>query len=84
MHFERSPLIVWIALWKVNTYSEFQVNILNNNRYYKMSTFLHDHNDANENVNDKPIAIPRVFSKNSQERDTCQNIALLTAICNSK
>ena len=27
MHFELSPLIVWIALWIVNTYTEFQVNI---------------------------------------------------------
>ena len=32
MHFELSPLIVWIALWAVNTYSEFQENIFNNNR----------------------------------------------------
>ena len=32
MHFELSPLIIWIALWIVNTYSEFQVNIFNNNR----------------------------------------------------
>ena len=37
MHFELSPLILWIALWIVNTYSEFQVNIFSNNRYYKMS-----------------------------------------------
>ena len=27
-----SPLIVWIALWIVNTYSKFQVNIFSNNR----------------------------------------------------
>ena len=32
MHFELSPLIVWIALWIVKTYSEFQVNIFSNNR----------------------------------------------------
>ena len=32
MHFELSPLIVWIALWIVNTYSEFQVNIFSNKR----------------------------------------------------
>ena len=31
MHFELAPL-VWIALWIVNTYSEFQVNIFINNR----------------------------------------------------
>ena len=32
MHFELSPLIVWIALWIVNTYSEFQVYIFGNDR----------------------------------------------------
>ena len=32
MHFELSPLIVWITLWIVNTYSGFQVNIFSNNR----------------------------------------------------
>ena len=38
MHFELSPLIVWIALWIVNTRHEFpvniqfQVNIFDNNR----------------------------------------------------
>ena len=32
MHFEVSPLIVWIALWIVKTYSEFQVNIFSNIR----------------------------------------------------
>ena len=32
MHFELSPLIVWIALWIVNKYSEFQVNIFSNNQ----------------------------------------------------
>ena len=32
MHFELSSLIVWITLWIVNTYSEFQVNIFSNNR----------------------------------------------------
>ena len=31
-HFELSSLIAWIALWIVNTYSEFQVNIFSNNR----------------------------------------------------
>ena len=29
MQFELSPLTVWIALWTVNTYSDFQVNIFN-------------------------------------------------------
>ena len=32
MHFELFPFIVWIALWVVNTYSEFQVDILSKNR----------------------------------------------------
>ena len=32
MHFELSPLIVWIALWIVDTFPEFQVNIFSNNR----------------------------------------------------
>ena len=31
-HFELSPVIVWIALWIVSTYSDFQVNILCNYR----------------------------------------------------
>ena len=31
MNFELSPLITWIAILKVNTYSEFQVNICRNN-----------------------------------------------------
>ena len=67
MEFELSPFIVWIALWTVNTYSKFQVNIFSNNeRYYKMSQFLHHHDD-----NAKAIAnsIPRVFSKNSQAKN---------------
>ena len=33
MHFELSPLIVWIALWIVDKYAEFQVNISSNNGY---------------------------------------------------
>ena len=32
MHFELSPLTVWIALWIVKTYSKFQVKIVINNR----------------------------------------------------
>ena len=57
MHFELSPLIVlWIALWIVNTYSEFQVSIFSNNkRYYKMSQFLHG--DNNEDA--KATAVPQ-------------------------
>ena len=32
MQFEMFPLIVWIVLWIVNTYSEFQENIFSNKR----------------------------------------------------
>ena len=32
MHFELSPVIVWIALWIVDTYFEFHVNIFSYNR----------------------------------------------------
>ena len=32
MHFESSRLIVWIALWIVNTYFQFQGNVFSNNR----------------------------------------------------
>ena len=60
-YFEVSPLIKWIALWTVNTYSKFQINIFRNITYHKMSKFLH-HDDNNVKV----IAIPRAFSKNSQ------------------
>ena len=31
MHFELPPLIVWIAVWIVNTYSHFLKNIFSNN-----------------------------------------------------
>ena len=31
MHFMLSPLIAWTALWIVETHSEFQENIFNNN-----------------------------------------------------
>ena len=61
MHFELSPLIVLIALWIVNTYSNFQVNIFSNNRYITKCQFLH--HDYSDNA--KAIAIPQVFSKNS-------------------
>ena len=58
MHFELSPLIVRIDFCIVNTYSEFQVNIFTNKQdITKYHKFLHD--------DDKAIAIPQVFSKNS-------------------
>ena len=68
MAFELSPLIVWIALWIVNTYSAFQVNTFSNRditRYYKMSKFLHYANDDPDDVNAKAIAMPQLFSENS-------------------
>ena len=48
------------------TYSEFQVNVFSNNRYYKMSKFSHnddydDDADDDDNDDDKAIAILRVF-----------------------
>ena len=62
MSIELSPLIVWIALWIVNTYSESQVNIFSSNRdISKCQKFLHN-DDA------KTIAIPRVFTENSQAK----------------
>ena len=58
MNFELSPLIAWIALWIVNIFSKFQVNILSNNRYYKMSTML-----TTVLMTMTVIAITRVFSE---------------------
>ena len=46
MHFKLSPLIVWIALWIVLTYSKFQVNIFSKNRDMTKCQFLHNHDDA--------------------------------------
>ena len=57
MHFELSPLIVWIAPLVVKTYSEFQENILGNKRNIPKCQFFHNDNDA------KTIAIPWVFSE---------------------
>ena len=63
MHFELSPLIVWIALWKVNTYSKFQVNIFSNNKDITKQFLHHDNNEDKDDP--KAIAIPVVFSENS-------------------
>ena len=63
MHFELFPLIVWIALWIVNAYSKFQVNISNNNRDIANS------NDHSNNNNVKTVAITQVFSENSRAKD---------------
>ena len=62
VHLELSPLIVWITLWIVNTHFEFQSNIFSNNRDITKCQILHDNNKA------KAIAIPRVFSENSQAK----------------
>ena len=73
MHFELSPLILWIDLWIVNTFSEFQVNIFNNIRDItkcqsfcttKMTTMLPDNDHA------KAMAIRQVFSENSRAKNT--------------
>ena len=66
MHFELSPLMVCIALWKVNTYSKFQVNILSNHRDYKLSKFLHKAYDKEAVDDAKAIAITPVFSENNR------------------
>ena len=67
MHFELSASIVWIALWIVNTYSEFQVNIFSNNRDITKCQFLH-HDDDDNNDDAKAIAIPRIgFSPKTTE-----------------
>ena len=62
-----SPLIVQIALGIVNTYSQFQVNIFSNNRYYNISQFLHDNNN-NSNNNNKA----RLFESRSPKEHTCE------------
>ena len=54
MHFDLSLLIVWIAFWIVNTYSEFQVNIFNNNEILqnvkKKSKLKKGHNSEKKNA----------------------------------
>ena len=64
MHSELSPLIVFIALWKMNTCSEFQVNIFSNNRGTSKFWREDDGNDAT-----KAIARPRLFSENSRTKN---------------
>ena len=60
-------------------YSEFQVNIFSNNRYYKMSKFLH--HDDHHNDDAKAIAIPRGFSENSRAKNDTYGFC---ARCNLK
>ena len=57
MHFELSLLIIWIALWIVNTYFEFQVIIFSNKR---------DITKCQSFYTPPMTTIPRVFSENSQ------------------
>ena len=56
------PLLVWVPLLIVNNYSEFQVNIFSNNRYLKMSKFLHDAANDDAAADDaRAMTIPRSF-----------------------
>ena len=69
MHFELSPLIVWIALWMVNTYSKFQINIFSNHRdITKCQSFCTTMTTMTVNDDAKAIAISSVFSENSQAK----------------
>ena len=55
------------SLLTVSNYSEFQVNIFSNDRYYKMSKFLHD--DA-AITDDKAMTTSQHFlQKNSQAKN---------------
>ena len=63
-HFELSPVTLRILLWIVNTHSEFQVNTFSNNRgITKCQSFCMTTSEA------KAIAIPRLFSENSQAKN---------------
>ena len=71
MHFELSPSIIWIALWKMNTYSQLQVNIFSNNRdITKCQSFSTITTTAPNNDDPKAIAIPLVFSENTRAKNT--------------
>ena len=51
MNLELLPLFIHIPLFRVNIYFEFQVYIFSNGReMIKMSTFLHDNDNANMNI----------------------------------
>ena len=66
MHFEFPPLTVPIALQTMNTYFELRVNIFNNKRdLTKCHSFCIM---KTGNSNTIAIAIPRVFSENSQAK----------------
>ena len=70
MHFEFSPLILWIVLWIVNTYSEFQVNIFTNKRDI---TKCHSFCMTTTMTTPKATAIPRVFYENSQAKNVTKS-----------
>ena len=72
MHFELCPLIVWIALWIVNAYSAFQVNIFCNNRdITKCQSLTLDNDDARQCLG---------FSKAKQEGHDGPEIAHLSLL----
>ena len=70
MNLELSPLFVHIPLLIVNIYFEFQVYMFSNGRdnYDKMSQFLNDDDNHDDDGNDnrKAITTPQVFSENSR------------------
>ena len=75
MHVELSTLMVWIALWIVNTYSEFQGNIFSSKQdITNVKIFAAADND---NDDTKAIAIPQVFSENSQAKNSHSNFVSL-------
>ena len=45
------PLLVWVPLLIVNNYSEFQVNIFNNNRDIRKCQFLHENSKLKKGHN---------------------------------
>ena len=45
------PLLVWVPLLIVNNYSEFQVNIFNNNRDIRKCQFLHENSKSKNGHN---------------------------------
>ena len=76
MNLDLSLLFVHILLFIVNIYFEFQVYMYSNGRYMTKFQSLH-HDDNDDNNTTKAIAIPQVFSQNSQAKNVpgrAQNI----------
>ena len=69
MHFELSALIVWIALWIVNTYYKFQVNIFTINRDITKCQSFCTTTKSTDKDDAKAMAIPRDFSENSHAKN---------------